>query len=189
MTRRQRVPGICRMNMEKSLSAKVESGNPDWRNLLDFLDPDSVVTLPTDAGKGEVLAFMVEALAAKGRLSNELVPAVTAALTRRERLGTTGLGHGFALPHLRRREVTEFTGLIGVAAAGIDFGSLDGLPTRVVILVLSPFERRAQHVEILGRLATIFSDKTLQYSVRIPRSPDALLRLLGIKNKGMPCNE
>ncbi len=171
------------MNMGPSVLARTETGNPDWGNLLDFLDSDSVVTLPADAEKRAVLTFMVESLAAKGRLSRALVPTVTAALTRREQLGTTGLGHGLALPHLRLREVAEFTGLIGVAATGIDFGSLDGLPTRVVILVISPFERRAQHVEILGRIATLFSDKTLQYSVRIPRSPDALLHLLGINKQ------
>lgn len=169
--------------MSKSVSATETDA------LLEFLRPDCVVNLPSHAGKEEVLAFMVESLAVKGGLPEHLVPSITSALTHRERLGTTGLGHGLALPHLRRQEVTDFVGLIGVAAAGVDFESLDGLPTRIVILVISPFDKRERHVEILGRLATLFLDKTLQYSMQIPRSPEALLRFLGINTKGLDPHE
>jgi PTS system nitrogen regulatory IIA component len=148
--------------------------------LLDFLQPDCVVTLPSHANKDKILAFMVEVLASMDRLPAFLVPSMTAGLIRRERLGTTGLGSGLALPHLRSKDVTEFAGLVGIAADGIDFGSIDGCPARVVILVISPFNQTERHLEILGRLAKLFSDQTLQYSAQVPRSPRLLLRLLGI---------
>ncbi len=168
------------MNIGESASSG--AGTDD---LLKFLSPDCVVTLPSKAGKREVLAFMVESLAAKGRLPKHLVQRIISALTERERLGTTGLGHGLALPHLRRHEVTQFAGLVGVATEGVDFDSLDGKPARIVILIISPFAQRKRHLKILGRLATLFSDKTLQYAVQIPRSPESLLRFLGIETKSV----
>jgi mannitol/fructose-specific phosphotransferase system IIA component (Ntr-type) len=164
-------------------TARSASAENDEVELLGFLGPDSVVTLPGGLAKEEVLAFMVETLASKGRLPVPLVPKVIAALQQREKLGTTGLGRGLALPHMRTEGITEFIGLVGVATEGIDFDSLDGSPTRVVILVISPFDQRERHIQTLGRLATLLSSKTLQYSMQIPRSPESLLRLLGIEGR------
>jgi PTS system fructose-specific IIA component/PTS system nitrogen regulatory IIA component len=127
---------------------------------------------------------MVETLADQGKLPHDAVPQIVANLLQREQLGTTGLGRGLALPHLRSRHVACLTGLIAIAPDGVDFASLDGWPTRVVILVLSPFAQREIHVAILGRLATLFSNKTLQYSVQVPRTPQSLLRFLGIPSEG-----
>ncbi len=156
-----------------------EDVSPAELDLTAIFSPDTIVTIPPGAGKSEVLGSLVESLARAGRLPRESVEAVTAALQERERYGTTGLGKGLALPHLRSRAVPDFAGAIGVAPTGVDFHSLDGLPTRLIVLLLSPFAERAAHVEIMGRLATLLSDKTLQYSVQLPRSPEALFRFLG----------
>jgi len=140
---------------------------------------DTIVTIPADTGKSAVLTRLVKSLEHAGWLPGESVDGVIKALQERERHGTTGLGKGLALPHLRCREMTNFVGAIGIAATGVDFDSLDGLPTRLIILLLSPFEQRARHMEIMGRLARLLSNKTLQYSVQQSRSPEVLFRFLG----------
>jgi len=150
-------------------------------DLLGFLTPERVVAVPANLTKQEVLTLLVTTLADQGQIPSWLVGKFSAALLKRERLGTTGLGRGIALPHWRSSELEDFAGLIGVAREGIDFEALDGLPTRLVILVLSPFGQRERHLAILGRLATLLSDRTLQYSVQFPRSPQALLQFLGIR--------
>jgi mannitol/fructose-specific phosphotransferase system IIA component (Ntr-type) len=152
-------------------------------NLLGFLDSDCVVTLPRGATKEQLLSYMVELLVSKKRLQAHLVPRVISGLARRERLGTTGLGNGLALPHLRIPELAKFIGLVGISTEGVDFDSLDGHPTRIVILVLSPYEQKQRHFDVLGRLARLFSEGTLQYTTQLTRSPDALLRLLGVNTQ------
>lgn len=164
-------------------TADTISDDRDKGDVLDFLGPEAVVTLPHDLDKDQLLAFMVESMVRKRLLPSELQPSVTNGLTRRERTGTTGLGNGVALPHLRRPELTQFTGLIGVATEGVDFDSVDGQPARIVILVLSPTDQTERHLEILGRLARLFSDRTLKYSTQLSRSPESLLRFLGITSK------
>ena len=158
-------------------------------DLLGFLSSESVVTLPRNLEKDQVLSYMVQELAAKGLLPTHLVPRITSDLIRREQSGTTGLGNGLALPHLKRPELTAFMGLIGVATEGIDFNSLDGRPVRIVILILSPSNQTNLHLEILGRIAKLCSDRTLQYSTQLARSPDLLLRFLGIGTKGVDRDE
>jgi mannitol/fructose-specific phosphotransferase system IIA component (Ntr-type) len=56
---------------------------------------------------------------------------------------------------------------------------LDGLPTRLVFLLLSPLQHREHHIHILRRLARLFCDRTVQYRVRIPRTPEDLFTFLG----------
>ncbi len=154
--------------------------DPQVQDVLSFLGTRSVVALPGDLDKDQVLDLMVNLLAQRGRIDQQLVAATVTALQQRERFGTTGLGHGLALPHLRSHDISDFVGLIGVAPQGIDFASLDGWPTRIVILIISPFDQPQRHFEILSRLATLFSDKTLQYSAQLPRTPEQTLRFLGI---------
>jgi len=148
-------------------------------DLATVFSRETIVTIPPYAQKSEVLASLVKSLARAEWFPWENAAGIVHALLERERYGTTGLGKGLALPHLRCREIGDFVGAIGVAPNGIDFHSLDGLPTRLIILLLSPFDQRAKHTEVMGRLATLLSDKTLQYSVQLPRSPEALFRFLG----------
>jgi PTS system nitrogen regulatory IIA component len=162
---------------------KSTAGSGDVGDVLDFLDLQSVVAIPEQCDKHQVLEFMVGELARQGRLAPQTVPGIVRTLQDRERLGTTGLGHGLALPHLRSHDVSEFLGLVGVAPGGVDFESLDGWPVRIVILVVSPFDQPQRHFDILGRLATLFSDKTLQYSAQLPRSPELILRFLGVQTR------
>jgi mannitol/fructose-specific phosphotransferase system IIA component (Ntr-type) len=101
------------------------------------------------------------------------------ALMDRETLGTTGMGKGLAIPHLRTTAVTENVGAIGIAPEGIDFESLDGVPTRLVVLLLSPLKCREEHGVILRQIARLFHDRTLQYRIQISRGPEELFSSLG----------
>ena len=70
-----------------------------------------------------------------------------------------------------------------MASGGVDFESLDGLPTRLILLVLSPIGQREQHAAILGRLARLLRDRTWQYQLQIRQPAEdfvrRLLRMLG----------
>jgi PTS system fructose-specific IIA component/PTS system nitrogen regulatory IIA component len=141
---------------------------------------DCVQTLASDADKDSVLRQLVGSLVAAGKVACEHGEALVEALAEREQLGTTGLGKGIAIPHLRTDSVDASVGAIGVAPEGIDFDSLDGSPTRLVFLLLSPSDRRQEHVAILRRLARLFCDRTLQYWVQIPRTAQDLFAFLGL---------
>jgi mannitol/fructose-specific phosphotransferase system IIA component (Ntr-type) len=151
---------------------------PEAVDLSAIFSGDTIELIPPRTGKLQVLQQLVGALARMGKVSRESVEPLTEALMERERLGTTGMGKGLALPHLRSPLVNGYVGVVGVAREGIDFESLDGEPTRLVILLLSPFESREGHARIMGRLATLLSDKTLQYSLQVSRTVEALRTLL-----------
>jgi mannitol/fructose-specific phosphotransferase system IIA component (Ntr-type) len=96
----------------------------------------------------------------------------------RERMGTTALGKGCALPHLRAKNVAGVVGAIGLIPGGTDFDSLDGAPTHVVFLVLAQFDEREQHLEVMGRLSSLIHDKTTQFFLGSRPSPASVHEFL-----------
>jgi PTS system nitrogen regulatory IIA component len=76
-------------------------------------------------------------------------------LVERERMGSTGLGGGLAIPHCKLREIGDVVLAVGVSHRGIDFGAADGLPVRLVFLVLSPADAPALHLQALARISRV----------------------------------
>jgi mannitol/fructose-specific phosphotransferase system IIA component (Ntr-type) len=147
-------------------------------SLRSVFSTDCILTIGRGIDKSSAIRQLVERLGATGKLRQGEIDNVTNALIDRENLGTTGMGKGLAIPHLRTKAVTDPAGAIGIAPEGIDFQSLDGAPTRLVVLLLSPPSRGREHGEILGKIARLLCDRTLQYRVQIPRAPEELFSFL-----------
>jgi mannitol/fructose-specific phosphotransferase system IIA component (Ntr-type) len=97
-------------------------------------------------------------------------------LLGRERLGTTGLGHGVALPHTRYvvAGVTRPKLIFGRHADGIEYGSPDGAPVKLFFLLVSPDV--SQHLQILSRLTRVLRDPQLREELLAASTPNELRR-------------
>lgn len=83
------------------------------------------------------------------------------ALLKRERLGSTGLGMGIALPHGRIAALENPVAAIATLQSGVDFDSLDNQPVDIVFALAMPEDCESQHLQILASLAKMFSDSSL----------------------------
>jgi PTS system nitrogen regulatory IIA component len=104
--------------------------------------------------------------------------AVFERLLERERLGSTGLGHGIALPHARMREVDEAIGAFVQLREGVDFDAIDDKPVDLGFALLVPESANEVHLQLLSQLATMFSDAQLRQSLRAAESPEHILQIL-----------
>lgn len=100
-------------------------------------------------------------------------------LVSREKLGSTGLGHGVALPHGRMPQVDAAVGAAATLKTGVDFDAPDGEPVDLVVALVVPAESTDEHLHILARLAEAFSDTDTVRAVREAATPEELCRLLG----------
>lgn len=80
------------------------------------------------------------------------------ALIERERLGSTGIGNGIALPHGRLKGLRNPIGAFATLAKEMDFDSADGKPVKMMFALLVPENASEEHLQILSTLATTFSD-------------------------------
>lgn len=100
------------------------------------------------------------------------------ALITRERLGSTGIGHGIALPHSRQAGIDEPLAALITLNEGVDFESIDGEPVDVVLGLLVPEDCNDAHLQILADLARRFSDPAFRQRLRESESGDELMQRL-----------
>ena len=125
--------------------------------------------------KKRVFERAAEAMGAALGLSSETV---YRALLAREKLGSTAIGEGIAIPHCRINECSEAAGCLVTLQEPIDYGSADGNGVDVIFVLLVPEEATEAHLKLLAALARSFSSAEVRDRVRQTQDPEALKQLL-----------
>lgn len=107
--------------------------------------------------KKQIIAELVELLAKSGKLKNK--KAFFKTIMNREKLGSTGIGNGVAIPHARATGVQDFILVFARKNEGIDFGALDGEKTYLFFALASPNEEVGGHLKILAEISRLVKDK------------------------------
>lgn len=99
-------------------------------------------------------------------------------LINRERLGSTGLGHGVAIPHGRHACIQDITGAFIRLREGVDFDAPDGKPVSMLFVLLVPENTTDKHLEILSHLAEKFSEKSVRDAITAAQTAEELHEIL-----------
>jgi mannitol/fructose-specific phosphotransferase system IIA component (Ntr-type) len=110
--------------------------------------------LPIDADKRVVITALVDSLAATRKIAAEHVDVIVEGAMNREAIGSTGIGHGIAIPHCRTNLVKDIVCAYGTSEGGIDFDSLDGEPVHSIFLLLTPPDQKEQHLQLMKSFAS-----------------------------------
>lgn len=147
-------------------------------NVSELVRPDQVMAGLRARDKAQVIAELSERAGAALQREPRLIEA---ALMARERLGSTGLGRGFALPHARIEGLPGFFGQFAVLARPVDFEAVDGQPVDLVFALLIPVEAGSEHVAALAAISRRMRDQAFTQRLRTVSSPPALYnRLIGV---------
>ncbi len=99
-------------------------------------------------------------------------------LVERERLGSTGIGHGVALPHGRLSECTDTIGVFISLSDGVDYDAIDKKPVTLLFALLIPDHSTEEHLQILAKLAEFFRDDTNRQKLKNSTSPETVYNLM-----------
>lgn len=154
---------------------------PPVQPLAELLTPARVAWHLEVASKKRLLEAMAELLAADSGLPAKSIFQI---LTERERLGSTAIGEGVALPHGRLAELEQPLGACASLAAPVDFDAPDGRPVDLVFALLVPEAATQAHLDILARLARCFHDDTWREALR--RAPDTAGLLERLRQAPVP---
>lgn len=144
--------------------------------VVDFLSREGVVADLAGKDKKSVLGELAEALAGTGR-----VPSVSAAvqvLLERERLGSTGIGEGIAIPHGKLKELDEVIAAFGRSREGVDFDSMDGAPVHLFFLLLAPESSASAHLKALARISRLLKDRGFRDDLLRAQGREELFELI-----------
>jgi nitrogen PTS system EIIA component len=110
--------------------------------------------------KEAVLTELVTALKNGGAVSD--VEETVAVILEREKLGSTGIGEGIAIPHGKLRGIDGVLCAFGRSERGVDFDSVDEKPVHIIFLLLAPVESAGLHIQMLSRISRILRDASFR---------------------------
>jgi len=145
-------------------------------HLLDLISPARISAGVSASSKKRLLEVVADLLIQDQPA--ELDRPVFDSLCARERLGSTGLGHGVAIPHGRTPGLTTATGAFVRLREPLDFGAPDGEPVDLVFALAVPEHFTHQHLVLLSQLAEMFGDAQFRDSLRQAPDSAAIHRLL-----------
>jgi len=144
-------------------------------NISDLLAPDSVIP----ALKVQSKKLLLQELAARAALQTRLPEKrIFETLIERERLGTTGVGQGIAIPHGRMAEVTRITGVFARLEGGLDYEAVDGQPVDLVFMLLAPENAGADHLKALARVSRLLRNQQTCEKLRTANTAEAIYAIL-----------
>ena len=143
--------------------------------IADFLSPDDTLCNVRAADKDRLLRELTGRAASALRLD---AAALADAIAQRERLGSTGMGDGIAIPHARIAGLSKPFGLLARLRRAIDFAAIDGQPVDIVFLLLLPSAARGEQLTALASVARRLRDAQVTADLRDAADGAALYRAI-----------
>ncbi len=143
--------------------------------LTDIVAPNAIIPALKVNGKKQAIQ---ELAARAAELSGQNERVIFEILLQREKLGSTGIGHGIAIPHGKLPKLERLFGLFARLERAVDFESLDGQPVDLVFLLLAPEGAGADHLKALAQVARLLRDPETANKLRESRDAEALYAVL-----------
>jgi PTS system nitrogen regulatory IIA component len=149
--------------------------------LSDLVAPHAVIPALKVGGKKQLLQELAQRAAA---LTGQNEREIFDTLMQREKLGSTAVGNGIAIPHCKLPKLTKIFGLFARLDRPIDFEALDGQPVDLVFLLLAPEGAGADHLKALARVARFLRDESIAMKLRDSRDAAAIYAVLTMPMPG-----
>ncbi|MDR1087051.1 MAG: PTS sugar transporter subunit IIA [Endomicrobium sp.] len=144
--------------------------------IMDFLSQDTIIVDLKATDKKSAIIELTEVLKNNKKIKNS--EDIINIVLEREKLGSTGIGQGVAIPHGKTDLLQEQVGVLGISRKGIEFNSLDGEPVHIIFLLVGPIEVAGQHLKALSRISRLFKDKFLRQAIKEAKTTQEVVKLI-----------
>jgi PTS system nitrogen regulatory IIA component len=145
--------------------------------LTDLIAPNAILPALKVNNKKQVLQELAARAAA---LTGQSERAIFDILMQREKLGSTAIGNGVAIPHGKMPNLTRLFGLFARLDRPVVFDALDNQPVDLVFLLLAPESAGADHLQALSRVARLLRDHGITHKLRATRDAESLYAVLAV---------
>ncbi|MEJ2097014.1 MAG: PTS sugar transporter subunit IIA [Deltaproteobacteria bacterium] len=143
--------------------------------ILEVLQKEAILSDLKGTDKKSVLEELVAPIShISGISENQLVKV----LMERERLGSTGIGGGVGIPHGKLKELETLVLGFGLSRSGVDFESMDGKPTYIFFLLLTPENSTGLHLKLLARISRLLKDEAFKEKLLTTSDRDEIVRVI-----------
>jgi PTS system nitrogen regulatory IIA component len=150
--------------------------------ILDILHEDCIIPELRSQNKKEVLKELTGVLlTCKAALDQD---ALVEVLLERERLGSTGIGDGIAIPHGKMQDLDELVLSFGRSARGIEFDSMDGRPTHLFFLLIAPENSAGTHLRALAKISRLLKSAHFRQRLMEAGTKEEIFQVIQEEDKG-----
>lgn len=139
-----------------------------------YLDPKTVSFIDSKT-RDDALRTLVDLLYSQQKILNK--DHFYQAIIEREKIVTTGIGMGIAIPHAKLTDYNDFFMAIGVLKAGVDWGSIDGNPVRLVFMIGGPDDKQTEYLKILSDITLALKDEDRRKKLLNLESPEDVINI------------
>ncbi len=144
--------------------------------IAEVLTPERILPNLNGQDKPQILNELATCLTSDQRDIN--LASLKGVLAERERLGSTAIGDGIAIPHGKISGVKDIVGVFGRCRKGVDFDSLDGNPTHLFFLLVAPEDSASLHLKALARVSRLFRDNSFRDQLMSANEASEIYRLI-----------
>jgi len=144
-------------------------------NILEILKLDKILVELTGTTKEDVLNEMINSFNGDPRVLD--IETVRNVVLEREKVMTTGVGNGFAIPHGKTDMVSEMVAAFGVLKNPIEFDALDGNPVNLIFLIVGTENSVSQHIKMLSRISRIMNQENIREKLANTFSREEIMQI------------
>ena len=144
--------------------------------ILDVLNKEAILL---DLKSKDKIGILNELVAPAAKITGIDHTKILQVLMDRERLGSTGIGGGIAIPHGKMKNLDRVLLGFGLSPLGVDFESMDGLPTHLFFLLITPENATDLHLKLLARVSRLLKQDVLKEMMMKATSSDEIIDIVG----------
>ena len=144
--------------------------------ITDFLKEDCVIVNLKSRDKKGAIAELLSLLEKNKYIKDS--KKILETVMEREKLGSTGIGQGIAVPHAKTEQIDNLVGALGISQNGVDFDSLDGEPVYIIFLLLAPTKSIGLHLKALAKIARLLKDRVFRNALRECKTPEEAIKII-----------
>ncbi|MCZ6445954.1 MAG: PTS sugar transporter subunit IIA [Phycisphaerales bacterium] len=146
--------------------------------LFDIVVKKAIIPNLAATERDSAIAEAIDALVSAGALSPELRDDFIKAVVKRENRGSTGFGHGVAVPHVKHPAISKMAVAIAVSQSGVEFNALDRQPVYSIFLLLSPEDQPEEHLDAMEAIFGNLSQERFRRFLRQAKSVADIVTLM-----------
>jgi nitrogen PTS system EIIA component len=174
--------GVCRIEQTvKKRPNLIEEGHNV--KITDFLSQESIIADLAGRDKQAVLNELAEKFPAANAALN--AKRVVKVLVEREKISTTAIGDGVAIPHGKLADVDRVHAVFARSKTGVDFASLDGEPTHLFFALIAPEDGAADHLKALARISRLLKDTAFRARLLKAQSGKELFDIIAAEDQNL----
>jgi len=149
--------------------------------ICEVLKPENVIPELQGNTKEEVINELIDIFKDDSRVID--IKEIRDAVLEREKIMSTGIGHGFGIPHCKTNKVTEILAAFGKTKKPIDFESLDGKPVNLLFLLIGKDNMVAPHIKLLSRISLLMNKSELREKLQSATTVEGIYKIFEDEEK------